>query len=652
MLNRFKLTTRINIIVGAVMLLIIAVMGYWDNRYSVESTITEHIMGARRITDNVAAGLDVHMRARNLKAIQSEIEDIRRRQPGLVRLRLISSRGAITASTDEKEVNKDIQPTGHTCMACHDTDPPRHDIPPGRIGSVLDMASGRRVIRVVTPINNRPGCASGLCHNKPEEMRVLGMVEADFDYAPLAAGIQRRKAHTAVFAVVLFVSVTGLISIFIWLFTGRPLKRLMGAMRRISKGSFDERIPVSGSDEIAELAREFNAMAAGIEEKETSLRQTRDYLLGIVENSADIIITLSPNDTVETFNRGAERILGFPRREIIGWDWKSLFFDEREHALFLEEIEKKKRLEGFEARLRHKNGDSIHVMLTESRLWGTSGNIIGKILIGVDITEYRAVQQRLIQHERLAAIGTAITQILHGTKNILNNFQGGAYMVNTALKKDNPQMLREGWDIVQRGIERITELTRDMLDFSRARSLDLKPGSINALAQEVIWSVRETAKKHSVRIFSELDPDLPTVVFDAKAMHTALMNVVSNAIDACRWHDYPAGVEGEVRVRTRADESAGNAFIEVRDNGTGIPRDKLDKIFIPFYSTKFSDGNGLGLSITKKTVREHGGGIKVDTEPGSGSAFIITLPLKPVRTGGDAPSQQTQNQSPESNLIT
>jgi PAS domain S-box-containing protein len=471
-------------------------------------------------------------------------------------------------------------------------------------------------------------------------------VEADFDFAPVQADINRRGAQTLAAGAVTVLAVTAIIAAFMWFAVGRPLGALVKNMKRIAAGRHNLQLAVHSNDEIGEVARTFNTMAARLDEKEDSLKKTRDYLLGIVENSSDIIITVGPYERIETFNRGAERILGYSRREAVGRDWKTLFLNEDELRAFSAEADSQPRVEGFEAALRHKSGESVTVLLTESRLWGNGGKTIGKILIAVDITKYKEVQKQLIQHERLAALGTAVAKIHHSSKNILNAFKGGSYMVNTALKKGDGALLKEGWEIIESAIARISSVTQDMLDFSRAGGLNIQPGALAPLAQEVIWSVKGAAREHNVTIVSQFPDSIPAVAFDHKVIHTALMNLIANAMDACRFKDYPPGHGGEIVVRLR--ESADRRFVrlEVQDNGGGVETKDLERIFTPFFSTKYSEGNGLGLPITLKAARDHGGDLEVQSIEGQGSTFTLSLPVcngaraeskhSPGRTAGSA----------------
>lgn len=634
-----KLTTKINLIIAVTLLGLMAVWGYMDNRLEVKQSLSLTTRNATLLTNTIARDLDRYMKPCNLDGIHTKFHEIVNQNRDIAALRLINTTGTVAVSTDPGEQGKEFSVSRQSCQACHFQKKPLEHIPENRVNKIVARAGNRPVIRVVTPIRNADQCAGAGCHTQPRIKPILGFVETDYDFAPVQAAVNRRKAQTLAAGVTTVLAVTGLIALFMWFAVDRPLGALIKNMKRIAEGRHNVQIEVRSRDEIGALAATFNTMASRLDDKEDSLKKTRDYLIGIVENSSDIIITVGPYERIETFNRGAERILGYSRREVVGSDWKQLFLDDAELQAFTAEVSSQRRVEGFEAHLKHRSGHSVAVLLTESLLWGTKGETMGKILIAVDITQYKEVQKQLIRHERLAAVGKAVAQIHHSSKNILNAFTGGSYMVNTALKKGDSAMLREGWEIIENAIARISSVTQDMLDFSRAGGLNIKTGSLASLAQEVIWSIKDVARQHGITLISQLPDGIPDVAFDPKVIHTALMNLLTNAMDACRFKDYPQGETGEIVVRVR--ESADQRFVclEVQDNGGGIAHNDITHIFTPFFSTKYSEGNGLGLPITQKAARDHGGDLEVRSEPGAGTTFILTLPVNPKPNPDRRPSE-------------
>ncbi|QWR76830.1 sensor histidine kinase [Candidatus Magnetomonas plexicatena] len=240
------------------------------------------------------------------------------------------------------------------------------------------------------------------------------------------------------------------------------------------------------------------------------------------------------------------------------------------------------------------------------------------------------------QQAQQAALGLAISQIMHGAKNILNALKGGKYLIDSALKNNSLDLVKQGWDITKIGISRMETLTGDLLSLSRFNKLQLNPGSVNSLIVEIVQSyeINHTCTEcKPIEISIEIDESLPEVMFDQYALHTAVLNLLSNAVDACKDKIYPEddydGGHVSVRTYTCGD---GCATIEVEDNGCGIKPDEISRVFNLFYSTKHTRGNGLGLSITQKIIKEHGGNIDVFSEAGKGTKFRIKLPHIKNRT--------------------
>ena len=226
----------------------------------------------------------------------------------------------------------------------------------------------------------------------------------------------------------------------------RPVRNLVDGMNRLAEKDFDVRLEEGERDELGDLAASFNDMAGMLQASLHELKKTRDYLQGILESSADIIITVNPAGNIQTINRGAERALGYDRFDLIGTPAEVLFADPRDREVALERLKHTEDVINYETRFVTRDGEIRDVLLTVSRLRNPDGDIIGRIGIGKDITEEKRLQKKLRQAQRFADIGQVFTSIQHSLKNMLNACKGGAYMVKTGLAKDNRKMLVEGWD--------------------------------------------------------------------------------------------------------------------------------------------------------------------------------------------------------------
>jgi signal transduction histidine kinase len=222
----------------------------------------------------------------------------------------------------------------------------------------------------------------------------------------------------------------------------------------------------------------------------------------------------------------------------------------------------------------------------------------------------------------LAAIGETITGLAHCIRNVLNGIQGGSYMVDLGFRKDDSAKVMKGWDIVRRNNAFLQDLVLDMLTYSKEREPEYELVDVNALVSSLVSLMEMKAKERNVYISWTQNTSLTKLVLDPKGIQRCLLNLISNAIDACAQNQ-----EGHVRIST--SKISGERFcICVADDGCGISEENRSKLFQMFFSTKGSKGTGLGLAVTKKIITEHGGEIEVESEVDNGTRFFIKLPLR------------------------
>ncbi len=245
--------------------------------------------------------------------------------------------------------------------------------------------------------------------------------------------------------------------------------------------------------------------------------------------------------------------------------------------------------------------------------------------IAVEESRYH---EALVNAERLAAVGQTIAALSHHIKNIMQGVRFGADMVRTAIKEDDKDLLGKGWKLVERNQNRIDDLMLDMLSYSKEREPSVEPTDLNKLCEDVLEIVRGRATDRKVAIEWRAGAGVSLVQCDPDGIHRAVLNLVSNAIDALQDRE---GAKLSVQALLELDGAW--AKVIVMDNGPGIPAEKFEDIFQPFVSTKGSRGTGLGLPVSRKIVREHGGDILVQSVMDKGSKFTIRLPMKSAFTG-------------------
>jgi signal transduction histidine kinase len=236
---------------------------------------------------------------------------------------------------------------------------------------------------------------------------------------------------------------------------------------------------------------------------------------------------------------------------------------------------------------------------------------------------------QMMQAERLAAIGQTIAMLSHHIKNILQGIRGGSYLIEMGLSQHDENITQKGWQIVDKNQNKISTMVMDMLSFSKEREPDMAAAELNEVVSDVVELMQSRANELSVALVWQPDANMPTLQFDEEAMHRAVLNVLTNAIDACE------GVtEGKVEVATHYLPAEDLAQVVFSDNGVGIPEEQLPKIFQVFVSDKGARGTGLGLPVSQKIIKEHGGRILVDSHSGRGSRFTLEFPAVPDPENG------------------
>jgi signal transduction histidine kinase len=247
------------------------------------------------------------------------------------------------------------------------------------------------------------------------------------------------------------------------------------------------------------------------------------------------------------------------------------------------------------------------------RLLATIADMAGKVI------ENARLHEAALGAERLAAVGETVAGTAHYMKNLLTGLMAGAELVDLGLETDDQDCLQTGWAPIRRNLEILSDLVLNMLDYSRERQPAFMSLDAGELLGDLELLVRHRAERRNIELVVEVEEGMPPLRADPVGMHRAVLNLVTNALDAI-----PENQSGKV---TLAALTVGDRLaLEVRDTGEGIPDSVLPQIFDIFCTTKGSRGTGFGLAVTRKIIEEHGGEIEVDTEVGKGTTFRFLLP--------------------------
>ena len=355
----------------------------------------------------------------------------------------------------------------------------------------------------------------------------------------------------------------------------------------------------------------------------------KNYIENLVENAADVIISSDVEDQILTWNRGAEVLFGYGKKEVIGKHLSILLPPERFHEL--EEMRAKVEISGtlrdIEVRSKRKDGVIIYFLFRSHPIRDVEGKIIGFLHVAKDITEKKRYERRLKELDKMKSdfvsnvsheLRTPLTAIKGSVDNMLDGLTG-------SLNEKQIRYLAR----IKSNTDRLSRLINDLLDLSRieAGRVEVRPTTfpLTALVEEVVESPEGLAAEQLIRIeVPSLDRSV-TVWADRDKVTQILMNLIGNAIKF-------TPEQGKVSVAIERNENE-YVRISVADTGPGIPPEERSKIFSKFYQIDSGNkqkpkGSGMGLAISKALVEMQGGKIWVESEVGRGSTFSFTLPIQ------------------------
>ena len=639
-----SLVWKLSAVVAAILAAAIALSGYLDHIISSHYSLASVRAFLGFNSESIVKGIGEMMMIRNNQGIEELIVEMSRDSTVYGNIRMVSHHSGEVVASRFGGNGIRLGLSDHACAVCHDQEN-FETMAAETVDMVIDQPDGNRLLSVMAPILNEPGCRSAACHAHDSDPPILGFLNADYSLQQLdAMVIDRRLLTLAAGLASLLLGIVALRLMFTRLLE-KPIRGLIMGTKRIASNDLDFRFGLNHNDEIGVLEESFNKMTATIQAHQEELRSAKEYLEGIVENSADIIITVDREGFIQTFNRGAEQALGYDREEVLHKRIENLFVDARERDVAIARLKGEDNVKNYETRFRSKDGQVRNVLLTLSRLRDRECRPIGTLGISKDITQEKKLIRELVQSQKFVAIGQAVTAIQHAIKNMLNALKGGAYLVRNGMAKDNRQRIEEGWSMVEEGIDRISRLSHNMLNFAREWKLELQRVDLNALVARVSDLNRQTAEERGVVLHNSGSDDLPDVLCDPKLIHMAATDILVNAIDACNWKDYGSDESPAILFNNFLSEGGDVFVIEIRDNGCGMKEEIRRQIFNPFFSTKKTLGTGLGLALTARIINEHGGEITVESEPDRGAIFRIHLPVDGPRDYKETDDGQTGSHS-------
>ncbi len=264
-----------------------------------------------------------------------------------------------------------------------------------------------------------------------------------------------------------------------------------------------------------------------------------------------------------------------------------------------------------------KEGDSKNMVIWTTPLRDSDGKITHSTVMFTDISQVVELQ------DHLASLGLMIGSVSHGIKGLLTGLDGGVYLLSSGISKDKPERVSEGLEIVKQTVSKIKRMVLDILYSTKERELNKEEINIAEFADDLSKVVEPRMKEHNILFVRDIDHSLGVFEADQDQLSAALVNILENAVDACAGDQSKASHQINFCVKSGED---GSVLFKIRDNGTGMNEDTRKKLFTLFFSSKATKGTGMGLFVSDKVIRQHGGKITVDSVPGEGTEFCVKIP--------------------------
>lgn len=358
------------------------------------------------------------------------------------------------------------------------------------------------------------------------------------------------------------------------------------------------------------------------EQRQKDLKLLRFY--NIAERSIFPLEVTDINGNIVYVNQAYLQASGFSKEEVMGKNpnifgsgkhskkfWKNMWDTVNSGKVWVDEVENRK-----------KNGDPFHTQLMISPITDYNNKIIGFFGIHRDLSEKKFLEKQLVHTQKMESIGTLAAGIAHEVGNPLASISS---LVQVMLRSENDVSLREKLELIKDQVSRISKIIRNLVDFSRPSTYELKLTDVNELLYKSLNIVKVGKKAKDIEFKTDLNLKLPLVPLIPDQIEQVFLNILLNAVDAINEKEIKKN-ENIISLGSNIDDN--HLTIKISDTGKGMTNKEIDKIFEPFYTTKKEGkGTGLGMWISYGIIKSFEGEIIVESKPGEGSTFLIKLPV-------------------------
>ncbi|UCB48248.1 MAG: PAS domain S-box protein [Deltaproteobacteria bacterium] len=744
------LSFRLIFWVGLVLLISISTWAYFNIKYQKQRAVEEMVAEADRLGNTIKLGTHYAMMLNSRDDINQITTNIGR-QKEIENIRIYNKEGQIKFSSRTEEVDQTTNIKAEACFICHKQDPPLEKVELADRTRIFDSSGGFRLLGIISPIYNEPGCSRGSCHVHPKDKKVLGALDVVISLVNTDKEIASYTRGIIGLAIIIFLGASAIIGIFLLRFVNRPIKELITGAHHIGDGDYNYKVDViDRDDEMGQLATAINEMRREIREKQEELSKQREEYQNIFE-LAPCYITVQGRDlrlirynrefaeqfapkpgdycykaykgrsepcavcpVMRTFEDGKSHyseesgvskdgtksfwvvrtspirdakgevtaamelclditkmkylekevekseekyrsifnsipnpvfvldgqsleildcndsvtpVYGFSKDQLLTTSFLKLF-EEDSRERYASELKSTNVLN--QARQMNRAGQTIFVNIRISPYEYLGRDVF--LVTTSDITKRLMTEQQLIQASKMTTLGEMATGVAHELNQPLSVIKTASSFLSKKVKKNEEikdEILKTLTEEIESHVDRASKIISHMREFGRKSEVIKERVQINETLDRAHEIFSQQLKLREIEVLKDYEENLPLILADSNRLEQVFINLLINARDAIEEKLNELGHRNvDKKIFLKTSYQGRMIKIEVRDTGKGIPQPILDKIFEPFFTTKeVGRGTGLGLSISYGIVKDYDGTIKVETEEGEGSNFIIMFPV-------------------------
>jgi PAS domain S-box-containing protein len=616
---KVKITQRLHFKIALfVIATIIIIFGLFSlyQIYSYRQKLTSmEVEASEELGRTLTSSLEIAMLNSDIQSIQYSFNEVSRGD-NIVRVFLLNMNGVVKASSQQEMIGQRLNREDEGCRNCHLMD----KIMPASLDISLKEDE---VLRVVTPIKNKPACHS--CHGS--EARLNGLLILDRSLQPVKSEI---ISNLKLAGGIALASVLVMMFLFRWYIKRQVLNRIVyleTLARKVVADQLDIEIELAGQDELASLARSFDNMKNGLRQSLRKIENHRNYLANLLENLIDGILIIDEAGRAAFVNRSFNDILELKEDSLKAGDPVDFEKEPLEglspigHLIATAEKQDTTIKETLKLRTSGVNHKHLEIHIAGLML---PPRLKPEIIVAVrDITARVMIENQVYQAEKLSTIGRLAAGIAHE----INNPMASILTCAEGLLKSDAGIHnggREYLNIIRESARRCKIITQKLLDYSALSSMKKEDVDLDEVLREAVSLLQFEANNRKIKINITRPEVMPVIAGSKDSLIQVFVNLLLNGIQS-------VGSDGIVNIKVEID--GGFINITVEDNGPGISEENLTRVFDPFFTTKpVGIGTGLGLSVSQGIIKQHGGKIEIIRSAKGLTSFMVSLPLRP-RTG-------------------